>query len=302
MTTLPRSRPVVVGVDDSDGSRAALTFAAEEARQRNAPLLLLHALPWPPGGTTATLPADARLRGALEAGAQTLVRTAAVEAAAVLGSDRVSGSVADGDPVTALSTASSEAQLVVVGRRGVGGVAGLLLGSTASGLVTHADCPVVVLPDPTSVVVSPRTSVVVGVEGRPGDEAVLAFAFDEAAARSTDVVAVHAWQDAALETSFETMSPFVDWAGVRLDEERVLAEALAGWRDKEPDVAVREVLLRERTARALVSVALTAQLLVVGHRSRRPLARLGSTTHGVLHRAGCPVAVVPVATGGHRGG
>jgi nucleotide-binding universal stress UspA family protein len=302
MTPLPQSRPVVVGVDGSDGSRAALALATEEARRRNAPLRLLHALSWPLSGTAAVVSPDSRLRTMLEAGAQTFLRTAADGAADVLGSDRVSWSVADDDPVTALHTASSEAQLLVVGSRGVGGVAGLLLGSTANGLVTDAACPVVVLPDPTSVVVSPRSSVVVGVEGRPGDEAVLAFAFGEAAARGTDLVAVHAWQDAALETSFESMSPLVDWAGVLLDEERVLAEALAGWRDEEPDVAVREVVLRERTARALVSVSLTAELLVVGHRRRRPLARLGSTTHGVLHRAGCPVAVVPVATGGHRGG
>lgn len=298
MRPSPPPGPVVVGVDDSDGSRAALAFATDEARRRNAPLRLLHALSWPLGGTAALVSPDAQLRTPLEAGAQALLRRAADEAVDVLGSDRVSWLVADGDPVGVLQTASSEAQLLVVGSRGVGGVAGLLLGSTANGVVMHAACPVVVLPAPTAVVVSPRTSVVVGVAGRPGDEAVLALAFGEAVARGTDLVAVHAWQDAVLETSFQSMSPLVDWAGVLLDEERVLAEALAGWRDKEPDVTVREVLLRERTARALVSVALTAQLLVVGHRPRGPLARLGSTTHGVLHRAGCPVAVVPVAAGG----
>ena len=293
MTTSLSSGPVVVGVDGSDGSRAALAFAIEEARRRHAPLRLLHALSWPLGGAVAVVPAT-RLRSMLDAGAETLLRTAAGDAADVLGRDRVSWSVADGDPVDVLRTASAAAQLVVVGSRGVGGVAGLLLGSTAHGVVTQATCPVVVLPDPTSVVASPRTSVVAGVEGRPGDEAVLAFTFAEAAARSTDLVAVHAWQDAALETAFQSMSPLVDWAGVLADEERVLAEAVAGWRDKEPDVTVREVVLRERTAQALVSVSLTAALLVVGHRHHRPLDRLGSVTHGVLHRAGCPVAVVPV--------
>lgn len=298
MSPPPPSGPVVVGVDGSDGSRAALAFATEEARRRDAPLHLLHALAWPLGGTAAELPPDVRLRTAVEQGAQTLLTTAAGGATDVLGTDRVSWSVADGDPVGILNAASAEAQLLVLGSRGVGGVAGLLLGSTATAVVTRAVCPVVVLPDPTAVVVSPRTAVVVGVEGRPGDEAVLAFAFGEAAARGTGLVAVHAWQDAVLETSFPSMSPLVDWAGVLLDEERVLAEALAGWREKKPDVAVREVLLRERTARALVSVALTAELLVVGHRHRGPLARLGSTTHGVLHRAGCPVAVVPVPGGG----
>jgi len=108
---------------------------------------------------------------------------------------------------------------------------------------------------------------------------------------------VHGWQDVVLETALRTAAPLVDWAAVRADEERVLAEALAGWRDKDPDVEVREVVVRDRPARALVAAAMTAELLVVGHRARRAP---GSTTHGVLHRATCPVAVVPLATGAGR--
>jgi nucleotide-binding universal stress UspA family protein len=289
---------VVVGIDGSEAARAAAVFATAEARLRHAPLRLVHALSWPLGGLAGDRDPDAELRAMLRSGAETVLRVAAAEATDVLGADRVGWSVVDGDPVPALREAAAEAQLLVVGSRGVGGVAGLLVGSTAAGVVTHAACPVVVLPDPTSSVVTPRTSVVVGVEGRRQDDAVLAFAVAEAAARGTDLVAVHAWQDAALETSFQSMGPLVDWGGVLADEQRVLAETLAGWREKEPDVAVREVVLRERTARALAAVALTAQLLVVGHRHRGPLARLGSTTHGVLHRAGCPVAVVPA--GGAR--
>ncbi|MGK5112271.1 universal stress protein [Geodermatophilus sp. CPCC 205506] len=292
--------PVVVGIDGSEPARVATTFAIDEARRRRAPLRLVHALSWPLGGIVADPSPDPDLQTMLQAGAGTLLRGAAADAADVLGADTVSWSVVDGDPVAALQAASGEAQLLVIGSRGVGGIAGLLLGSTANGVVGHASCPVVVLPDQTTVVVSQRSSVVVGVEGRGRDDAVLAFAFAEAAARGTDLVAVHAWQDAALETAFQSMGPLVDWAGVLADEERVLAETLAGWREKEPDVVVREVVLRERTARALVSVALTAQLLVVGHRHRASIARLGSTTHGVLHRAGCPVAVVPVPTGSAR--
>jgi nucleotide-binding universal stress UspA family protein len=107
--------------------------------------------------------------------------------------------------------------------------------------------------------------VVVGVEGRQGDEEVLGFAFAEAPARGTDVPAVHAWKDVVLDTGIRTVSPLVDWAGVLADEERLLAQALAGWRE-------------------------------VGHRKRRP--SLGSTTHGVLHRAACPVAIVPITGAG----
>ncbi|MGY1633473.1 universal stress protein [Geodermatophilus sp. SYSU D01186] len=292
--------PVLVGFDGSDASRAAASLATTEARLRHAPLRLVHALSWPLGGVAAATDQDPEPGTVLQSGAEAVLRDAAAGAAEALGADRVSWSVVPGDPVEVLQAASAEAQLLVVGSRGVGGVAGLLVGSTASGVVANPPCPVVVLPDETDVVVSRRTSVVVGVEGRRRDDAVLAFAFAEAAARGTDLVAVHAWQDAVLETSFQSMGPLVDWAGVRADEERVLAETLAGWREKEPDLTVREVVVRERTARALVAVSLTAQLLVVGHRHRRPFARLGSTTHGVLHRAGCPLAVVPVPADGAR--
>jgi nucleotide-binding universal stress UspA family protein len=134
----------------------------------------------------------------------------------------------------------------------------------------------------------------VGVTGEDDDE-VLAFAVEEAAARRTDLVAVHAWRDSSLDPGLRTVSPpLVDWSGVARDEQRVLAEAVAGWREKEPDVVVREVVVRDRPAPALVATAATAQLLVVGRRGHPRLARLGSTAHAVLHRASCPVAVVPV--------
>jgi nucleotide-binding universal stress UspA family protein len=201
--------------------------------------------------------------------------------------------VVEGHPVEVLRHASSDASLVVLGGRGVGGIEGLLLGSTASRVVATADCPVAVLPHDTAVRARGRQSVVVGVEGR-GDEEILAFAFAEAAARHTDLVAVHAWQE-VLDAAFLSISPLIDWDVVMADEERLLAEALAGWSEKEPDVAVREVVVREKTARALVAAGLTAELLVVGHHRRRTL---GSTTHAVLHRANCPVAVVPLGAGG----
>jgi nucleotide-binding universal stress UspA family protein len=203
----------------------------------------------------------------------------------------VSTALVDGDPVEALREESGSAQLVVVGSRGMGGLAGLFLGSTAAGIAGHAHCPVVVLPDATTVSVEPRRSVVVGVEGGPQDEPVLGFAFAEAARRRTDVLAVHAWQDDVLETAFRSLGPVVDWAELQAEQQRVLSETLAGWADKEPDVAVREVVLREKPAAALVAAAMSAELLVVGHRARRAM---GSTTHGVLHRATCPVAIVPL--------
>jgi nucleotide-binding universal stress UspA family protein len=291
MTQERRARPVVVGVDASQAALRATRFAAEEATRRSVPLRIVHALAVFEGMTAP--PEELDVPGLLDAGAQTLVQAMADSVGGLVPAHHVHTSVVEGHPVEVLRHASSDASLVVLGGRGVGGIEGLLLGSTASRVVATADCPVAVLPHDTAVRARGRQSVVVGVEGR-GDEEILAFAFAEAAARHTDLVAVHAWQE-VLDTAFLSISPLIDWDVVMADEERLLAEALAGWSEKEPDVAVREVVVREKTARALVAAGLTAELLVVGHHRRRTL---GSTTHAVLHRANCPVAVVPLGAGG----
>jgi nucleotide-binding universal stress UspA family protein len=279
-------RPVVVGVDGSDSALAAARYAAGEARRRGVPLHLVTAVPWPYDGLAAA-PPSVDLPGLLHRNAQ-LVAEAAAEAADLPGAVV---DVRDGDAVDVLTDLSAEAELVVLGSRGIGGVAGLPVGSTASAVVAHAHCPVVVLPADTTVRVRGRRSVVAGVAGRAGDEDVLAFAFAEATACGTDLLAVHTWEDDVLAIPVRTPSPLIDEAGVRADEERVLSEALAGWREKEPGVDVREAVVRDRAARGLVAASMTAELLVVGHRARRGL---GSTTHSVLNRATCPVAVVPL--------
>lgn len=284
-----REATVVVGVDASEAALRAARFAADEVVRRSARLHLVHAVTWL-DGTTLPYP-ELDLPGLMTAGAQSLLQAVSDTLATAIPSDRISTSAIEGRAADVLVAAAADASLLVVGGRGVGGVTGLLLGSTAHAVVAQAACPVVVVPDGVAAEVSERRSVVVGVDGR-GDEDVLAFAFAEAAARDTDLVAVHAWQDVVLDTAFISVSPLVDWAGVEADEERVLAEALAGWRDKEPDVTVREVVVREKKARALLEAGLTAELLVVGHHARR---LLGSTTYGVLHRATCPVAVVHLA-------
>jgi nucleotide-binding universal stress UspA family protein len=222
----PQPRPVVVGVDASEESLRAVRFAADEGRLRAAPLRIVHALPAAFRDMTVP-PGDLDVPGLLHSGAEGILQWAAEAVASRLPASAVSTSIVQGDPVGVLRAESEHAQLVVVGSRGVGGVAGLVLGSTASGLAGQTDCPLIVLPDHTAWV-SDRTSVVVGVEGRSADDDVLDLAFAEVVARRTE----------------------------------------------------------------LVAASLTAQLLVVGHHRHRAL---GSTTHAVLHRATCPVAVVPIA-------
>jgi nucleotide-binding universal stress UspA family protein len=180
----------------------------------------------------------------------------------------------------------------VIGDRGLGGVTGLLVGSVATALAAHAESPVVVvrangideLPDPSA-------PIVVGVDGSPVSEAALAFAYEAAAARGVPLVAVHTWWDVFVDPA---VAPLLDWDAIASDERQVLAERLAGWSEKYPDVSVQPVILRDRPAHALVEQSRRAQLVVIGSRGRGGFTGLllGLVSHAVLHRAPCPVAII----------
>lgn len=277
----PRAqRPVVAGIDGSDASVRAARFAAAAARRRGAPLHLLHA--------ALDVPDLLLTR------ANITMRTVAESLSRTDADVTMRWSIEEGDPVDVLRSVSVEAQLLVLGGRGSRGINGPRVGSTTNGVAVSASCPVVVVPDETTpVVVRGRRSVVVGVEGHRRADEVLGFALQEATFLGTDLVAVHAWRDIP-PTEFESDGPLTDWAAVRRGEERALTKTLAGWQEEWPDVVVRQVIAREKTTQTLLAAGLTAQLLVIGHRRRGPIATMRSTAHAVLHRATGPVAVVPI--------
>lgn len=272
--------PVVAGIDGSDVSVRAARFAAETARRRGVALRLVHA--------------SLDVSDLLGSRADLTLESVAGRLRASCAPVRIDWTVEQGDPVDVLRSASTGASLVVVGGQGAGGRSAPRVGSTAGALAASAGAPVIVLPDnTTSIVVRGRRSVVVGVDGHPSADAVLAFAFAEAAARRTDLVAVHTWQGVS-PARFESDGPVIDWAAVRADEEKLLSESLHGWQQAWPDVVVREVIARGRADRSLLAAGLTAELLVIGHRRRGPFATRRSTTRAVLRRATGPVAVVPI--------
>ena len=135
----------------------------------------------------------------------------------------------------------------------------------------------------------------VGIDGSPVSEAALAFAFDAAATRGVGLVAVHAWSPTAID---DALAPSMDWDAVTVEEDAVLAERLAGWGQKYPQVAVRRTVVRDGAVQALVDASREAQLVVVGSRGRGNATGLllGSVSHGVLHAAHCPVAIVRPGT------
>ncbi|KUO07410.1 universal stress protein [Streptomyces sp. DSM 15324] len=298
MSTLP----VVAAVDGSDDSLRALDWAADAARRRGAPLRVAHVRhhsAWTPPGAQVPAPpppegdpvlADARARLSGE-GASGVVD---VEYAGL-----------DGAPGALLPALGAEAGLLVLGSRGRGGFASLLLGSNGLSAARDAECPVVIVPRPDRTVditlpVEPGPRVVVGLKTDGPDDAALALAFTEAALREArvHVVAAYPWPIQSWVAPGDLPVTVYDQDAVE-HETRTLADGfLAPHRARHPGVRVDTVPTPGDAAGLLVAASRDAELVVVGRHRRRLLAparMLGSVTHAVLLHAASPIAVVPPA-------
>jgi nucleotide-binding universal stress UspA family protein len=282
--------PVVVGVDKSDGAEQALTWAAEEARSRGVGLRLVcaYGAAFTYGGLTmfGNFPVP-DLPDVGAATADVLARAAA-HVAEFAPEIEVSTEAFDDDAAHALIEESANASVIVLGSRRLTGAGSFVLGSVSSAVSAQAACPVVVLRGPAGMAAE-HAAVVVGVDGRPSSEAVLAFAFDYASRRSVPLSAVLCWHpDRLAEMMWRAEPPAPAQAQVWL------SEALAGWRERYPDVEVHSGVVRKHPVDGLVEASAAQHLLVVGSRGRHGVtsALLGSVSQGVLHHASCPVAVV----------
>jgi nucleotide-binding universal stress UspA family protein len=269
---------VVAGVDETPESAAAVEWAAEEAVRRSVPLLVLHA-----GGRTPrpVHPAEQLLaRVAAELRARERVPEFRAEAV-------------ERDPVTALLEVSQRAALVVVGSRGLGAVAGFVLGSVSTRLVGRSVGPVVVCrgtrPEPPG-----GGDVLLALKRLADPDApVLQAAFAEAALRGLPLRVLHVRHTPLPPSPLQPLSP--EETEPDLGEMSRLTEALRPWRQRWPAVPVREVVEAGTPARALVDAAETAALVVTGRGERRGLLgpRLGPVVHAALHHSRAPVVVVP---------
>ena len=289
-------RTVVVGIDGSDSALMAVRWAAAEAVRRNVPLRVVTAFVWNQDQALGRIGPGAEYREImLKMSRRRLAEAAAVAEDAAPGHP-VEPQLIVGYPIPVLRKESCRAQLVVLGDRGCGGVSGLLVGTVSVAMAGEAGCPVVLVRAQEGEPVEDRSrSVVVGVDGLQVSEAALGFAFEAASARGVPLVAVHTWWDLMVDP---TLASLLDGEAIETDERQVLAERLAGWGQKYPDVRVNRVVFRDRPARALVAVSKRAQLVVVGSRGCSAAAGylLGSVSHAVLHKAHCSVAVVRPST------
>jgi nucleotide-binding universal stress UspA family protein len=242
--------PVVAGIDGSPRGLDAVEVAAIAAAHRHRPLRIVHA-----AETATEFPEEYLSEAAL------LAEKVAPEVS-------VAGELLAGPPVPALLAESGRAALLVVGDRGLGGFPGLIIGSVAVHVATHAACPVLIVRGHYRR----AGPVVVGIDGSAGSVRALELAIAEAERRDSDVVAVEA-------------RPGTDPAAVKA--------ALAAATDRHPGVAVRHEVAHDAAGHALTRWSRSAQLLVVGDRGHGgfPGLQLGSVTQHVVQHAVGPTAV-----------
>jgi nucleotide-binding universal stress UspA family protein len=284
---------IVVGVDGSAESLAAVTFAADEAELHHTGLHIVHAFIWPlmhvPLEPSPNAPADAGLRQHAE---NSLIQ------AAFLVDDRVpvTTELATGSAASVLIQAAHKAPMVVVGNRGLGGFTGLLAGSVSTQLAEHAPGPVVVVRDGPQLYTDeyPNLPVLVGVDDSDNCEPALAFAFAEAAARKAPLHAVHAWTHPHPERHGQIMYPVYDPDTEIERTTQILTKRLTHWREKYPDVTVQPEVVHHNPRRALIDASGKATLVVVGSHGRGAFTGLllGSVSQALIHHAHCPVAVI----------
>ncbi|MBI3214081.1 MAG: universal stress protein [Mycobacterium sp.] len=282
---------ILVAVDGSPESDAATRWATLEAELRCAPITLVHVIApvqvsWP----------VAYLQGSFSAWQEENALSVIAHATKIVhaqwpGSEppTISTEVLHGNDIAELVHASSQAQMIVVGSRGMGAFGRVLLGSVSSALLHHAHCPVAIVHADEAHQADPTSPVLLGVDGSPASEGATAAAFDEASRRGVELVALHAWSDVGV-------IPMVgmDWETFEEEGHEVLAERLAGWRERYPDVQVRKRIVCDQPARWLVDESEHAQLVVVGSHGRGGFTGmlLGSVSAAVAQHAKAPVLVV----------
>ena len=294
--TVPPGKPrVVVGVDGSAGSRAALEQAWLRAARTGAVLDVVAVVPVPHAWTHPA-PDEQRLDEVLaDTGLRARAMVAEVVADGLAGAVEVQVRALPGQPAAVLVEAAEGAAALAVGRRGRGPVGSAVLGSVALHCVTHARCPVEVVhaaaPD------AQASGVVVGVDGSAESFGALRVAIDEAARRGTALRVVAAWEVGTMWSDMYTLTG-PEKNSVRARLAQAVADAVAEARgevevDQGPTITTDVV--EGAPSDLLVTAAGDAELLVVGSRGYGAIRGLllGSVALRCIVHAPCPVLVVP---------
>ncbi|RRO20718.1 universal stress protein [Saccharopolyspora rhizosphaerae] len=287
---------VVAGFDGTEASRTAVDWAAREASSRGVPLLLVHVLARPFQHSLPMRIPDQeevmdKLRNAVLRELDSLE-----QACREIDPDLdIRKTMPIGDAAENLIELAAEAQLVVLGGPLVGSHTDRLGVTAAEVIARRAHAPIVVVRG--EITTAGGAPVVVGVDGSEVSDQAIGYAFETASRLGRPLVGVHSWG----ESSFNPFDIIEDWDTDRSEfrdrASEVLAESMAPWDERYPDVPVRRVVGGDPPAQLLLGEAKGANLLVVGSHGRGAVRRafLGSVSHAVLNQASCPVAVMPAA-------
>jgi nucleotide-binding universal stress UspA family protein len=285
--------PLVVGVDGSDGSLAAVDWAVDEAARHGLPLRLVYASKWE--RYERTVPSDSLERPPERVMAEHVVASAAERARRRNPETKVTAEVVPEEAAAALLREGRNASALVTGSRGRGELAGLLLGSVGLAVAARAHGPVVVVRGDKAGLEATHERIVLGAgESATSGEAVR-FAFREAEARGCTLDVVRAWRCPAHEgadhpkLAEDPAHRHEERASALLDS--LLEEAVAD----HPGVRVRRSTVEGPARKVLLARSAAADLLIVGAQRRTGHAglQLGRVAHTLLHHSDCPVAVVP---------
>ncbi|NEW37683.1 universal stress protein [Nocardia cyriacigeorgica] len=286
--------PIVVGVDGSEASDLAVRWAAETASARGRRLRLVHAADLA-AARMVLEPYDLLAPSVTESMKDHSADCSAAARRLALAVDaglRIDTETADGIPAPVLIRQSKSAHLTAIGAYGVSG--GGILGSTVLAVTTHAHGSVVVVRDTGTEQQTRHTGpVVVGVDGSEFSRTAVAAAFFEASERNAPLVAVHCWSDLRFGW-FAGLPDTISNPHAEAAAQALVAEQLAGWTDKYPDVTVTPKVYMSGPCHHLVEWSKSAQLVVTGSRGRGGFSGmlLGSTSTALVQSAHCPVMVV----------
>jgi nucleotide-binding universal stress UspA family protein len=285
------SKPIVAGTDGSEESLRAVDWAAREAALRGAPLRIV--------GTAELLPRMSPHAGASGSRYDTVTdvldkdRDRALATAAERAAKAAAGVLIDTDELTgptaqAITAAGSGALMLVLGSRGIGAFAALVLGSVSRYAASHASSPVVVVRDESP---APHDLVGVGIADTESCRDALTFALEEASLRHAGLHAIHSWRTPQSEITRAGPIPTESGAQAAADAASQLAGLLDECRAKYPDVKVTHEVVHGHPGRALAGLSARTDLVVIGRRPGTPGP--GSVRHALLNHAHGPVAIVP---------
>ena len=285
------SKPIVAGTDGSEESLRAVGWAAREAALRGAPLRIV--------GTAELLPRMSPRAGASGSTYDTVTdvldkdRDRALATAAERAAKAAAGVLIDTDELTgptaqAITAAGSGALMLVLGSRGIGAFAALVLGSVSRYAASHASSPVVVVRDESP---APHDLVGVGIADTESCRDALTFALEEASLRHAGLHAIHSWRTPQSEITRAGPIPTESGAQAAADAASQLAGLLDECRAKYPDVKVTHEVVHGHPGRTLAGLSARTDLVVIGRRPGTPGP--GSVRHALLNHAHGPVAIVP---------